>query len=62
MNNLTDITLRTDYAEMLGFTEAEIRKDFADRIPLAAKANGISKEELMQRLLRWYDGLSLLQE
>lgn len=56
LNNLTDITLDSDYAGMLGFTEMEIRKYFADRIPLAAKANGVSKEELMQKLLKWYDG------
>jgi len=56
LNNLTDITLKADYAEMLGFTEAEIRECFADRSPLAAKANGMSDEELMQTLLKWYDG------
>ena len=56
LNNLTDITLHSDYAGMLGFTEAEIREYFADRIPLAARANGKSDEELMQWLLKWYDG------
>ena len=56
LNNLTDITLKTDYAGMLGFTETEIREHFADRIPLAAAANGCTEEELMQTLLKWYDG------
>ena len=56
LNNLTDITLDPNYAEMLGFTEAEIRECFADRIPLAAKANGMPEEELMRTLLKWYDG------
>ena len=56
LNNLTDITLRTEYADMFGFTEAEIRRYFSDRIPLAAKANGMSEEELMAKLLKWYDG------
>ena len=56
LNNLTDITLNSDYAGMLGFAEAEIREAFADRIPLAAKANGVSDEKLMQTLLKWYDG------
>ena len=56
LNNLTDITLKTDYAGMLGFTESEIREYFADRIPLAAEANGLAEEELMARLLKWYDG------
>ena len=56
LNNLTDITLKSEYAGMLGFTEAEIREYFADRIPLAAKANSCTEEELMRTLLRWYDG------
>ncbi|MBO4511921.1 MAG: ATP-binding protein [Victivallales bacterium] len=56
LNNLTDITLNQDYAGMLGFTEAEIRQYYADRIPDAAKANDVSEEELMAQLLSWYDG------
>jgi hypothetical protein len=56
LNNLTDITLHPDYAAMLGFTAAEIREYFADRIPLAAEANGMSPEALTERLLEWYDG------
>ncbi len=56
LNNLTDITLDVDYAGMLGFTEAEIREYFADRIPLAATANGMQEEDLIAQLLKWYDG------
>ena len=56
LNNLTDITLDTDYAGMLGFTEEEIRKYFADRITEAAKANGVTEDSLMTNVLEWYDG------
>lgn len=56
LNNQTDITLDPNYAGMLGFTDAEIRTYFADRIPDAAAANGISQEQLMTKLLSWYDG------
>ena len=56
LNNLTDITIDSNYAEMLGFTETEIRKCFADRIPEAAKANALTEDELMAQLLSWYDG------
>ena len=56
LNNLKDITLNPDYAEMLGFSERDIRENFADRLPEAAKANEMSEEELMRRLLTWYDG------
>ncbi|MBQ6472285.1 MAG: ATP-binding protein [Victivallales bacterium] len=56
LNNLTDITLASDYAGMLGFTEEEVRRYFADRIPAAASANGVSESELMVNLRGWYDG------
>ena len=56
LNNLTDLTLQADYAGMLGFTADEIRANFADRIPLAAQANGLTEEALLERLLLWYDG------
>ena len=62
LNNLTDITLKTDFAEMLGFTEVEIREFFADRIPMAAKANNCTEEELMKTLLKWYDGYRFSKE
>ena len=56
LNNLTDITLDSDYAGMLGFTEEEVRRYFADRISEAAKANGVSEDTLMANVLEWYDG------
>ncbi|MBO4512521.1 MAG: AAA family ATPase, partial [Victivallales bacterium] len=42
LNNLTDITLNRNFAGMLGFTEEDVRKYFADRMPDAAKANEIT--------------------
>ena len=56
LNNLTDITLDPEYAALLGFTEIEIRKNFADRLPVAAQANNLPEEELMGGILKWYDG------
>ena len=56
LNNLTDITLDVDYATMLGFTDNEIRKNYADRITEAAKVHGIPEDTLMTRILDWYDG------
>ncbi len=56
LNNLTDITLDSDYASMLGFTEKEVKDYFADKMCEAAKTNGLSEKELMETLLEWYDG------
>ena len=56
LNNLMDITLDADYAGMLGFTDNEIRKNYADRITEAAKVHGIPEDTLMTKILDWYDG------
>ena len=56
LNNLTDITLKNEFAGMLGFTEEEIRKYFADRIPLAAQKKGKTEEQMVANILKWYDG------
>ena len=56
LNNLTDITLKQEFAGMLGFTEDEVRKCFLEEITNAARIRGISEDELMRGLLDWYDG------
>ena len=56
LNNLTDLTLSPDYAGMLGFTEAEVRENFVDRLPEAARSHGVSVDEVMRELMAWYDG------
>lgn len=56
LNNLTDLTLSPDYAGMLGFTEAEVRENFADRLPETARSHGVSVDEVMRELMAWYDG------
>lgn len=56
LNNLTDLTLDPDFAGMLGFTEEEVRTCFAELLAVAARANGVTEDGLMRRLLEWYDG------
>ena len=56
LNNLTDLTLNPEYAGMLGFTEEEVRQSFADWMPDAARAHGVTEDELMCQVLDWYDG------
>ena len=56
LNNLTDITMRSDYATMFGYTQSELEHYFSDRIKATAQAQKISEEELKRKLKVWYDG------
>ena len=56
LNNLTDITMRSDYATMFGYTQSELEHYFSDRIKATARAQKISEEELKRKLKAWYDG------
>jgi hypothetical protein len=54
LNNLTDITLDSEYAALLGVTQSELERDFADYISKWAKDYGGKKqylEKLMKSLL-----------
>ena len=56
LNNLTDITMRSDYATMFGYTQSELEHYFSDRIETTAQAQNISVDELKRKLKAWYDG------
>ena len=56
LNNLTDITLAPAYGTLLGYTEEEIRQNFAPRLTQAAKTLALSEEELMDGLRTYYNG------
>ena len=56
LNNLTDITMRSDYATMFGYTQSELEHYFSDRIKATARAQKISEEELKRKLKTGYDG------
>ena len=56
LNNLTDITMRSDYATMFGYTQSELEHYFSDRIEATAQAQKVSVEELKRKLKAWYDG------
>jgi hypothetical protein len=56
LNHLTDITMNGRFATMLGYTQAELETNFAEHITDAAQKQGVSREELIARMRRWYDG------
>lgn len=53
---VTDISMNTSYADLLGYTEPEMKGYFADHIKEAASRLNISTDELLAQLERQYDG------
>jgi hypothetical protein len=58
LNNLQDISLNPKYAVACGYTEAEIRVAFADRLTAIALDKNIELEALMGLIRHWYNGYS----
>ncbi len=56
LNNLVDLTINTQFATMLGLTEHEVRRDFAEHIQTFAEQQGQSVDEFMDQLRHWYNG------
>lgn len=52
LNNLQDITLRSTYSSLCGYTQTELERDFADYLP------GVNLEQMR----RWYNGYNWLGE
>lgn len=55
-NNPTDLTQRADYAAMLGYTEQELRDNFAEYIDASALKTHMDREALIAKMKEWYDG------
>lgn len=56
MNNPTDITQEKTFATMLGYTEEELRDNFADHIDRACQQTGLDRDALLTKVKAWYDG------
>ncbi len=56
LNNLKDLTMNEDYADMLGYTQEELETAFAPYLPAFAQKQGISEPELLEKLRRYYNG------
>lgn len=55
-NNPIDISQELAFATMLGYTEEELRNNFAEHIDDTAQTLRIDKEVLIEKMKRWYDG------
>ncbi|HLP48767.1 MAG TPA: AAA family ATPase [Candidatus Kapabacteria bacterium] len=58
LNNLTDITLLENFATLLGYTEAELTHYFSSYIEQMAEKGGMSKDDLIGNIRKWYNGYS----
>ena len=57
LNNLKDLTVHSQYATLLGYTQAELEHYFADRIAQLAPDFG-GREALLDQIKQWYNGYS----
>ena len=55
-NQLTDISLDTEFAGFTGYTQEELEHYFKDYLKQVAERKQISYDEVIQRLREWYDG------
>ena len=56
INNLYNVSMLPEYAAICGITDEELTTTLAPDIALMAQANGITPEEMHQRLKQHYDG------
>jgi hypothetical protein len=55
-NNLTDISMRSEFADFPGYTEEEILKFFKPHLEAFAREKGVTPENIMEELRFWYNG------
>ncbi len=56
LNNISDISLQRRYAAICGITQRELLDNFEEGIAAMAELGGKSREEIIARLKRRYDG------
>ena len=56
-NNLKDLTMNTDYADMMGYTEEELKVAFKEHIQAIIEKRGEgSEEDVIDDIRTWYNG------
>ncbi len=58
LNNLTDISTSAEFANITGYTQAELEHYFANRIEEMAVFMNLEKEALLQKIKTFYNGYS----
>ncbi len=58
LNHLTDITLSRRFADLVGYTEAEIKQYYAPYLIALSERLQQDEAEVMKKVARWYNGYS----
>lgn len=56
INNLNDISLDAEVAQLLGYTQEEISRNFSEYIADIAQEQGTSSSEILEGMRTWYNG------
>ena len=56
LNNLTDLTMDSRYATLLGYTDEELEVNFSKTLHRHAAVMGLSYEDYREKLRWWYNG------
>jgi hypothetical protein len=56
LNNLTDLTLHRRYTTLLGITQVELERDFAEHIEAVSAEMEMSREDFLEKTKQWYNG------
>jgi hypothetical protein len=62
LNNLEDISLSTNYATLLGYTQQELTNYFSLEIDQLAQKEGLSRQTLLDEIKHWYNGYRFSKE
>ena len=58
LNNLSDISMDRDYSDIVGYTQKELENNFGDWIEKNSKEISLSREDLLKKIKKHYDGFS----
>jgi hypothetical protein len=58
LNNVNDITIDEKYATLCGYTQEELAYYFSEHIDSLAEKLDSSRNEILDRIKKWYDGYS----
>ena len=62
LNNLTDISVESEYSDVCGISEKDLHKYFDDSVAELAEANNLSIDECYGKLKDMYDGYHFSEE